>query len=474
MSIEQNPESNNDQLRKGIDKTLKDRHFAYDIGNNAEKERELPKLSPEVLMEMKRLSEEAIDEHNKENRERKNLEFTEGKSKKEPSYEINFGNKENEKLFKLLNDKVKEEISWIYATIEMKLVDRSGIMYNRRLESIQRENIHIISVDIDYKNREIENLNAKIKDHAKRMEALKNEFGPLDPNVKKEADKEKRKLDNSLAKAENEKKILDAKKALYTVKKEKYEKTRERIIDDIKIVVNEKIRPHQEKRDILNEQENELNTKVYKLEKEKDGLQNKLDRLAEISEDTKFKSEKIAFNGKIKEIRDELKKNDREISSKQKGLKKIGAKIDGFSVRIDYWNDLYEKVSKKPKEHERVNNMKVKDNNIDGVKGASKSQESADSDIEDLGMREIKPNEYIEIWNKFFVSKLRINEKELYEILQIKKLEELTLKRIEQAIIQYNVQRGFPKMTKSDLNNALIKMRNNEKLFKRRAKGRTA
>ena len=45
--------------------------------------------------------------------------------------------------------------------------------------------------------------------------------------------------------------------------------------------------------------------------------------------------------------------------------------------------------------------MKVKDNNIDGVKGASKSQESADSDIEDLGMREIKPNEYIEIWNKF-------------------------------------------------------------------------
>ncbi len=492
-SIRIEREETKTRKREASDKELIEDGATYEINDEGEK----------IL----KLTEAQIREMNKEKR----VEEPEKVSKpKEKISEKIFDNKQNQDVFKQLGTSTKEVISSIYKNVKIGFIDRYRASDSNKLYNRHKEKVGKLENDIIMKKRAIEQIEADIETHEIRTQKLSDKFGGLNEKAEEEILKEKKKLEKKLENANYEETELIAKQVFNEKKLKKYEEKRKEIIAGVESFVSEKTDPYKERINELKENTAELDKDIEDFTSKRDNFGNQLNELKEEFKNLKeskagiYESESTMYLEKIKEVDTEYNRMNNIVKSVEKEKQGINRKIGKFENKISYWNrvvetaksdnaprqekqpDLETEPTESTKEnpednkdwYEAVMPSKEKINEYDKTKdwykasGLSKEdmenvantestgEDKEESEVknydntsesvkEDLGNREIYPNEYMNKWNNLFGNKLfggglKLDDEQILNILEMPNgINELPLKRMEEVIVEYNNSKGF-------------------------------
>lgn len=438
------------------------------------------------------------------------------KKKKEKSPKVFFNNS-NENDFEKLDKAPKGLISSIYENIKFRFIDRRRASNTDKLYNYQKEKVANMENELEIKKRNIEQMKADFETHDKRMKKMSDQFGGLNKKAEHEALKERGTLQRRLKEAEAEKFKLLLEVVREKKERNKYEEKRKNIINKVESFVNEKTKSYKEKIKVWEEGvlkidnalkifQDEIYDSSIQLKKLKDEVVN-----LESSRDGIFKSEKIMYKSKIKEIEKSIKYTDEIISNVQEEKLDIKSKINKLQSKINYWDNVANEssVSKNTKEEalkqagsketkpkdrdvqpETTTQPKERNKKLDKTREWFKTNGMTDEEIDkvintefvtnntekesnepdnmpdesiesqkNIERMEISPDEYIEKWNRLFGdrlfgSNLKLDDKKLLKILDMPNgIDKLPLKRIEECIEEYNSNRNFfSRVLKDELN----------------------
>ncbi|MBT4209054.1 hypothetical protein HOE22_12060, partial [Candidatus Woesearchaeota archaeon] len=263
-----------------------------------------------------------------------------------------FQNNQNRKDFEELNGAAKEVISNVYNNVKVGFIDRYKVVRDNKLYSLHKERVVELKEKVNAKKQDIEQIKANSKTHEIRVNGLRKQFGELSPKAEKEVTKEKKKLENALKDADLEETRLIAEQVFNEKKEKEYGEKRTEIINRIETFVDDKIEPYEAQADDLKEWVNELDQEINNFKGERDVFAKDLKEfrrkifVLEGSDGGILASEKVMYDGKIKEIEKEIKEFDSSINLVEKEKGKTNSKINKLGVKIDYWKE----VSRKAKE----------------------------------------------------------------------------------------------------------------------------
>lgn len=333
------PKSNKDYLGEGIEDILKD---VPDFSQDKKKHDDTPKASPEEIEEAKRKTQEAIDKHNQEIRDRKE-KTTPTNGEKSP--EDIFESHQNVEKFNSLSSKIKNKIIDLYKEVKFNFIDRRKIMKSDKLQKHYQKSLDQKLNDLTIKERLSENIQTEINELNARVKSLKDQLGELNPTAQKEADNEKKKLEKTLTKSKGEEFEMKLELADMEAKRNKFENRKNELTQKAKEFIKEKTDPYNKKIEDLSEDKSELYSKAMNLSEKINSGEEKLRYFEGKIQDSKFRFEKTAYKNKIKEIKTIIKEQRKSMYLLQGEYENITEKIQGLQYRVDYWNNMYKEIN---------------------------------------------------------------------------------------------------------------------------------
>lgn len=386
------------------------------------------------------MAKENIVEKKDKNKEKSRIE-------KEKSIEagVDFGNEENTKLFNELSEDGKNFVNKLHEGTRQRVIDKPKIIYNQALYKWHEQKSINLSSKLSDCSKEIDSFENLITRQEERLGSFHEKWGGLPADVQKAAIKEKRELQSYLEKEKNKKDKLQSNLEFRNNKKAIYENNIKQTVKEVVERVEEKLDPHEKRIESLQNKRNEIDTEVQKITKVKSEVENELEILKKEYEEVPLKSERLAIKYRVKKIEAELKRSNKYIYSRVKARTKIETRLTHVDHKANYWRNTrneFARISQRETLYQEAGkpiiepvDLEKKFINLSGHELAPTPKKLEKKTVKEKG--NISPYKYIQTWNNYFGSELKINPDSFFKTIRISKKKKFSLSGIESFLKIY-------------------------------------
>ena len=273
-----------------------------------------------------------------------------------------------------------------------------------------------VEVKRDQVSQKIKTVEASLNELNQQFEKMKGDLGKLGAGADARVALDAQKMRIKIRDLSDEKRKMEFDIASRDISKVDFQKTRDSIATETIQRIENRLKPHVEKLDILNTDRKQLETEIVEFDSRKSEIQAAYYKLKEQRLNNNHRSLKKILKDKMNEVEEQLKLSDKEIEKREKELKATLNKIKSVSKPIDNFNNLRNKFTK----HSPDSNSEKTAQQVT-VASESSNSETQHQSVEVEKKEELKqvtPLEFLASWNKTYGSRKLIDQKQFVQFLK--------------------------------------------------------
>ncbi len=378
-------------------------------------------------------------------------------AKIESQPKLEFLNSRNQTLFESLTGRAKEIAGEMFSRVKMETADRISLARNRRLYENSDRRMTELEQGLTGERAALAAGQDKLTRFDEALKAVESRSGgAVSEKVRKEAERERGSLEKEIKRTVDWINNTESELKAQSEARERFESRVNNTAERVGNFIEKKLRPHQEKKKILENKSEELGKeisafkeKISDYEREVGEIQQKME-----SPDT-FGFERRHLKGQIKEIKKQIKFCRQEATAREPEAADLEMELNVVWQKISRWERKKEKyLGYKPEVNESARQAQAE--RISGLGGVSADYASM-PEAGEYQEKEISGDRYIGEWNRHFGRELKLSRGNLGRDAGEKKLSdwERALKRYYRGLDEQR------KLSNRELNKKISFIRSN-------------
>lgn len=309
-------------------------------------------------------------------------------------------------------DKTKEKLAAVYEKTGLAdTVDRAKVVVNRAMMKFHVNDAVVYTKKLGERNQNIEFLQKKFDDYDSSIKKMKELGVHGDKEVSADLGKERMKLAEKIDKEKKKADRIQSKLEVKNLKKERYEGRVGDICEKAKNRIDRHLNPFEQKLGELKLERESLKSEIVSFKDTRGRFTEEIKTLEAAAKGAVWKTEKMAYEAKIKEIKKTIGKADAMVEKKMKERTKIEKGIAANEKNANPWRDKRNEFARFTKiESPDTSVPKKKTEEFGARSGGTEKSGPEGSAAEKFGEKaeKFETPKLIALWNKHFGSELSL------------------------------------------------------------------